>query len=269
MRVTEIKSCYIGPEISPEQFIPEHFFLYVAKGAIHGYDGSKRRTLKSGEYSLVCKNRLARYNKERENNEFEKVVIIFDEKFLRMFQEKHKTRATKFKPTEAFLPLNENELIPSFIRSLMPYYNGARKINETFADIKREELLIILLQSQPELSGVFFDFGIPEKINLEAFMNRNYKFNVSIQRFAYMTGRSLSAFKRDFQTTFNATPNHWLVQKRLQEAYFLIDKKNKKPSEIYLDLGFEDLSHFSFAFKKRFGLAPTELTEQKKNTSRE
>lgn len=28
MRATEIKSCYIGPEISPEQFIKEHFFLY-------------------------------------------------------------------------------------------------------------------------------------------------------------------------------------------------------------------------------------------------
>jgi len=59
-----------------------------------------------------------------------------------------------------------------------------------------------------------------------------------------MTGRSLSAFKRDFKAIFNETPGRWLIQKRLQEAYFLIDKKNKKASEIYLDLGFEDLSHF-------------------------
>ena len=91
-------------------------------------------------------------------------------------------------------------------------------------------------------------------------MNRNFKFNVSTERFAFMTGRSLSAFKRDFKTTFNDTPNHWLVKKRLQEAHFLIEKKNQKPSEIYLELGFETLSHFSFAFKKYFGLTPTELT---------
>jgi len=37
---------------------------------------------------------------------------------------------------------------------------------------------------------------------------------------------------------------------------------------IYLDLGFEALSHFSFAFKKLFGLTPSELTEIKKNTNR-
>jgi AraC-like DNA-binding protein len=268
MRATEIRSCYIGPEISPEQFIPEHFFLYIAKGKIYGYDGNKSHTLRSGECALVRKNHLARYNKEKENGEFEKVIIIFDEKFLKMFQEKRKAKAVKFNSGEVFLQINASGLIPDFIRSLMPYYNGSGKIDKAFADVKREELLIILLQNQPGLAGVFFDYGIPEKINLEKFMSHNYKFNVSIQRFAYMTGRSLSAFKRDFKTTFNQTPNHWLVQKRLQEAHFLIDKKNKKPSEIYLDLGFEDLSHFSFAFKKSFGLTPTELTEQKKNTSR-
>jgi hypothetical protein len=56
MKVTEIKSCYIGPEISPEQFIPEHIFLFLAKGTMHGYDGSMNYTLKSGEYCIVRKN---------------------------------------------------------------------------------------------------------------------------------------------------------------------------------------------------------------------
>ena len=49
---------------------------------------------------------------------------------------------------------------------------------------------------------------------------------------------------------------------RKQEAHFLIEKKNKKASHIYLDLGFESLSHFSYAFKKQFGLTPTELAER-------
>jgi AraC-like DNA-binding protein len=54
------------------------------------------------------------------------------------------------------------------------------------------------------------------------------------------------------------SPRHWLQVKRLTEARHLIEKKNRKPSEIYLDLGFESLSHFSHSFKKRFGKAPTE-----------
>ena len=82
------------------------------------------------------------------------------------------------------------------------------------------------------------------------------------ESFAFLTGRSLSAFKRDIKET----PNRWLVQKRLQEALF-IEKENKEPSEIYLDLSFKTLSHFSFAFEKQFGLTPTELTERKKKTN--
>lgn len=263
MKITEIKSCYIGPEISPEQFIAEHFFLYLAKGTVHGYDGDKDYTLKSGEYCLVRKNALARYNKQKEDDQFEKVVIIFDQLFLKKIKDKHQTPISGSKPTEAFISIEQNEMIPNFIRSLVPYYNQTGIIDDTFSDIKREELLTILLKMKPELANVFFDFSIPEKIDLEKFMLQNFRFNVSVERFAYLTGRSLSSFKRDFVKIFNTTPSHWLIKKRLEEAYFLIEKKDKKPSDIYLDLGFEDLSHFSFAFKKLFGYAPKTLMDNK------
>lgn len=49
-----------------------------------------------------------------------------------------------------------------------------------------------------------------------------------------------------------------LPERRLMEARHLIEKKNKKPSAIYLDLGFESLSHFSHSFKKKFGKAPSD-----------
>jgi AraC-like DNA-binding protein len=263
MKITEIKSCYIGPEISPEQYISEHFFLYLVKGKIMGYDGNKNYTLQSGECCLVRKNYLARYNKEKENDEFEKVVIIFDELFLKKIKDKHQTLISGFKPKDVFISIEQNKMIPNFIQSLSPYYNQTGIIDETFSDIKREELLTILLNIKPELANVFFDFSIPEKIDLEKFMLQNFRFNVSVERFAYLTGRSLSSFKRDFVKIFNTTPSHWLIQKRLEEAYFLIEKKNKKPSDIYLDLGFEDLSHFSFAFKKLFGYAPKTLIDNR------
>ena len=182
MKVTDIKSCYIGPEISPEQFIAEHFFLYLAKGKINCYDGNKKQTIHAGEYCLFFKNHLARYNKEKTENEFEKVVIIFDEAFLKKFQEKQRPTVVKFKSEKAFLKLDKSEWLPNFIQSLAPYYNRSGKIDKAFADIKREELLIILLKNQPELSGIFFEYGIPEKINLEAFMNKNFQFNVKIGR---------------------------------------------------------------------------------------
>jgi len=257
----EITSCYIGPEISPEHFIPEHLFMFLANGDITGYDGDKKYIMKSGDYCLARKNHLARYTKQEGHDAFEKVVVVFEQAFLKQFQQKHQIKRNGTVAKGAFYELTQTELVPNFVSSLMPYYNGAHQIDGAFEQVKKEELLLILLQTNPELVNILFDFGIPEKIDLEAFMNHNYKFNVGMERFAYLTGRSLSSFKRDFMKIFSDTPNRWLIKRRLKEAHFLIDKKKQRPTEIYLDLGFEDLSHFSFAFKKLFGYAPTRLVE--------
>ena len=51
----------------------------------------------------------------------------------------------------------------------------------------------------------------------------------------------------------------WLTKKRLELAYYQLTEKKKKPTEVYLEVGFEDLSHFSYAFKNQYGVAPTQL----------
>ena len=262
-KIDEITSCYIGPQISPEHFVAEHFFLYLEKGSMVGYDGHINYTLKAGEYCIVKKNHLARYNKQKEGGQFEKVVVMFDETFLKQFQQKHKMKGGLMASNEAFARINKDKLIDNFLESLKLYYNNEGMISISFADLKREELLLLLLQSNPHLAHFLFDFGIPQTIDLESFMNRNFRFNVAIQRFAFLTGRSLTRFKQDFKKIFNETPSRWLIQKRLKEAYFLIDKSGRCASDVYLEVGFEDLSHFSFAFKKMFGLSPRQLSEQK------
>jgi AraC-like DNA-binding protein len=259
MQANQIMSCYIGPHISPENFVAEHFFLYLGKGVMNGYDGDKDYTLRAGECCLVRKNHLARYNKQKENDEFEKVIVMFDEPFLKQFQQKHKTKVGEAASNDAFVRIKKNELIGNFLQSLKLYYDNQGAISNTFADLKREELLLVLLQAEPELAHILFDFGVPQTIDLESFMNRNFRFNVAIQRFAYLTGRSLTRFKYDFKRVFNDTPSRWLIRKRLAEAYFLMDKKGRRASDVYLEVGFEDLSHFSFSFKKSFGFPPREL----------
>jgi AraC family transcriptional regulator, exoenzyme S synthesis regulatory protein ExsA len=257
------RSKTLNPGILTEQFIPDHVFVYVAKGMIDCYDGDKNYTFKAGEYCIARKNRLARY---KISAGFEFSFFCFDEAFLKDFQKQHSSKTAAFASNDTFIKIKHTRLLPDFINSLKSYLKKPNQLDEAFEGVKYTELLIILLRNQPELAGIFFDFGVPEKMNLEKFMNHNFTFNVSIDRFAFLTGRSLSAFKRDFKDTFNETPNRWLIKKRLQEAYFLIDKKKQKPTDIYIDLGFEDLSHFSFAFKKLFGLTPTELTEKKKRS---
>jgi len=74
--------------------------------------------------------------------------------------------------------------------------------------------------------------------------------NIPLSSFAKLAGRSLSTFKRDFTKIFETSPEKWLQQKRLEQAHYFISKREMWPSEVYLKVGFENLSYFSFAFKK-------------------
>lgn len=124
--------------------------------------------------------------------------------------------------------------------------------------LKVKEAVYLLLNTMPGLKEMLFDFSEPYKIDLEKFMVLNFHYNIPVEKFARLTGRSLAGFKREFQKIFGMAPRQWLLERRLAEARLLLEKKNKKPSDIYLDLGFESLSHFSHSFKKRFGKAPSE-----------
>ena len=91
-------------------------------------------------------------------------------------------------------------------------------------------------------------------------MNKNYKCDLTIEEFAHYTGRSLSAFKKDFARTFDLTPSLWIVKRRLEEARCLMEKLGKKPANVYLEVGFKNLSHFSTAFKREFGIPPSAVS---------
>ncbi|GAB3792521.1 hypothetical protein GCM10028819_02880 [Spirosoma humi] len=233
--------------------------MFLLKGSMKAYDGRKHYGMQSGNCFIARKNHLIRYTKFKENDQFVKIIITLDEPFLRRFTERHTYPITPSIYGDSFLFVNENPFIKQYIQSLEPYYSSDSALDETFADLKREELLLILLRSQPELASIFFNFGIPDKIDLEAYMQQNFRFNVSLERFAFLTGRSVSSFKRDFKKTFGMPPGSWLMKKRLDEAYFQLSSQHQKPSTVYLEVGFEDLSHFSFVFKKAFGKTPSEV----------
>ncbi len=58
-----------------------------------------------------------------------------------------------------------------------------------------------------------------------------------------------------------------LIEKRMNEAYELVATTDLKVLEVARKCGFSDPYHFSFSFKKRFGLSPNRL-RQKINENR-
>jgi AraC-like DNA-binding protein len=238
-----------------------HTLILQVSGQLILETSSQNISMTAGDLLLIGKNQLGTLTKTPlPGGNYETIVISLQEDLLRriVLEEKLEADGKYSDPINILIPLNE--FLKGYFQSIVPYArsSGAAMTDE-MGILKVKEGVKLLLLALPELRNFLFDFSEPCKIDLEKFMLSNFHFNVPVEKFAQLTGRSLAAFKRDFLKTFGAPPRQWLQDKRLTEAKHLIETKHQKPSAIYLDLGFESLSHFSYSFKKKFGMAPTAL----------
>lgn len=162
---------------------------------------------------------------------------------------------------KVFVLLEKHPFLNGLFSSLEQYFDAQQYPSKMLMEAKMEEAVFMLLQLHPELTRTLFDFTETWKIDLKEFMDKNYKCDLTIEQFAHYSGRSLSSFKKDFAQIFHLTPSRWIVRRRLEEAHHLIEKFGKKPSEVYWEVGFKNLSHFSTAFKKEYGVSPSAMVD--------
>lgn len=67
---------------------------------------------------------------------------------------------------------------------------------------------------------------------------------------------SVSTFKREFEKHYTESPVKWFQNKRLEYARHLLNNTKKSPSEIYFEVGYENLSSFIQAYKLKYGTTP-------------
>ena len=103
--------------------------------------------------------------------------------------------------------------------------------------------------------------GDCDAISVSEIMESNFRFNLSLEEYARLCHRSLSSFKRDFQTTFQEPPGKRLLRKRLEYSAALLRTSKMNVTEIAFESGFEDVSHFSRVFKERFRVPPMTYRE--------
>ena len=240
-----------------EQFIGEHGMCYIISGNLKVFDSGENKVFGPGSLLFFRKNFLAKFTKQPiEDISFRSITVIFNSTTLQDFSKQYDVRYEHpYRSGGAVLVVEQNIMLVNFYNTLIPYFNAT--LPDQLINLKMQEALMLLMQVNPDLRNVLFDFSQPGKIDLEAFMLQNFRFNIDLKKFAYLTGRSLAAFKRDFDKIFHTSPSRWLQQRRLEEAHYLISEKNRRPSDVYHELGFETISHFSYSFKKFFGKNPS------------
>ena len=88
------------------------------------------------------------------------------------------------------------------------------------------------------------------------YLDEHFAEEISLAELAKLTRLSASRFARAFKASTGIPPYTWLLQRRVQEAQALLTKTDLAISEIAIQIGFADQSHFTKAFKRFAGTTP-------------
>jgi len=234
-------------------------FLLEGEKTVH-YAGTQIR-IKAHQFLLLSAgNCLMSEKAGAPGGSYRSTLFFFDNELLADFFIRHPIVLATNKDTSAkepFLLFEKDGFLINFIESLAHMLATGRPVSPDMRMVKLEELLLYLGENYPgqiqQLRRISQDVG--DDMLIRQAVTGNMDNPVTVEELAFLCNTSLSTFKRRFARIYGTTPNKWLLEKRMQKAARLL-KQGDTASEIYYELGYENLSSFVQSFKQAYGVTP-------------
>src|ERR1700744_5724414 len=239
---------------SNELVVQKNTLIRMLSGEMHITLPGRTLVIDAGDTIFFPRFELAKVKKlPKDGRPYKSVAIYFSPDAVQHYLTRHHIKPELQKERPGIQLMAKHPLLDSLFNSLLPYFELENQLPKDITEGKVNEAFSILKLIDDRLFQTLANQEEPGKINLTEFMERNFMFNMPLEQFSYLSGRSLTTFKRDFKKAFTDSPQRWLTQKRLEFAYTQLTENGRHASDVYLDAGFENLSHFSYAFKKKYG----------------
>jgi len=188
-------------------------------------------------------------------------LFFFSEKKLTDFLSKYTNDVKPYKEEVPYFVIENDDYIAAFINSLSSNTFTDHSYSDALLVLKFEEIMLYLLNKYGSTFEDYLHSLISKEISpLKNVVESNINSNLKLEEIAFLCNMSLSTFKRHFISEYKEPPGKWLQDKRLQKAKELLEGGDLKASDIYLEIGYNNLSNFSVAFKKKFGISPTNIS---------
>jgi AraC family transcriptional regulator, exoenzyme S synthesis regulatory protein ExsA len=241
---------------------------YIQEGKQEIYSATQKLLATNNESILMkCGNYIASFKEVTPTSQFKSVVFHLDPEAIRKAfsnEELSFLRIDKSKVArDPALKMKQNELLDSFVTSMMPYFDNLQLANDRLLLLKLKELIYILSDFGNNLvvNQIIGTLYSPEEISFDEIISANIYNNLSIGELAHLTARSESTFKRDFKKWYSESPAKYFKTKRLEKSADLLMNTNSPVSEIAWECGFENPAHFSTSFLTFFGSSPKEYRD--------
>lgn len=148
------------------------------------------------------------------------------------------------------------------------YYKEYQELNNkqnivTYMETQGILTLLIARFLTPQINMFHEKNVIPVKIvDTLSYILVSLHLDLSVSHLATRINQNKDHFSRQFKLYTGARPVHYINEKRIERAQYLLGTSRMSYSEISAQTGFETLSYFSKTFKKFTGMSPREYKKQ-------
>lgn len=263
------------PVLGKEGYLSTHALTMVLQGTLRleNEDNGFFMDVPAGNLVFIPKGLYTVSDILPVNGVFEAMMFFFERDVIRQFLESQTFKNDGNDSPASPVIISSNDDLRLFSRSLLQFYGGDIPANRQLAKLKLLELLHLLHLSFPDTNrfpNLLAALDRRERLGLGEFMQANFHKPLGIEDYAYLTGRSVSTFTRDFKAKFEGvSPKQWLIERRLNRAHGLLVRNHiNNISEVAWESGYENVPHFIKEFHKKYGITPKQfLIESRKEAT--
>jgi AraC-like DNA-binding protein len=254
-----VESCTHTQRRQGAMYLEDHMLLVILEGQMKITHGNSEYNVRKNEIVLLNKAIQIDYDKTgnpQKDNIFNSLMFFLKDEFLYDFIKLAKIGSVQTAEVAKVTVKPVNQRIRAFFDSVVPFFAEPENIDGPLVRLKMLELLYNLSNTDKNLLRQVLQLKQQVYADIPTVVMENYTSPATLSELAYLSGRSLSSFKRDFFSIYHVTPAQWIRQQRLTKAKELLNA-GLPVTEVCYSVGFENLAHFSRLYKTHFGCSPS------------
>ncbi|WP_439879648.1 helix-turn-helix transcriptional regulator [Pontibacter sp. MBLB2868] len=251
-----------------EVYLTRHLIAFVLNGKKILHQNAEEYHVEKGEGIFIKAGCYAMSEIVPADSDFQSLLFFMDDSLVADFLNENIAFSKSKSPAyhSPVFKLKVTSRLAQYLHSVTEINQLNGLVSESFTHLKSMELFYQLLLDKDNCAFQGFLLSLQQNraTLLHTTMEQCFDKPLTLAEFAKLTARSLATFKRDFEKHYHTSPGKWIRERRLQKAYYLLRFTDKTVTEVCDVCGFENLSHFSQAYRKRFAFTPkdTVLTQK-------
>ncbi|MBU2928848.1 helix-turn-helix domain-containing protein [Winogradskyella psychrotolerans] len=245
-------------EISKQQIIlNQNTFSFLIEGNKEVIFDNSDLSIDNRKFLIMKSGHCLMTEKLSEIKNYRSILLFFSNETLSKFIQKFELNNNEPNENKSIYSFEYDKFIKRFVDSLVDISKLSKTVQKKIIEVKFEEIMLYLI----ELHGTHILYSLTSNNdnftqNFTRTVESNQLKKLTLKELAFLCNMSVSTFKREFEKHYSESPIKWFQNKRLEHAYYLLNQKHKKSSEIYFEVGYENLSSFIQAYKSKYNKTP-------------